>query len=179
MPDPHRLFCLFTFSFIRSPSLPAPAPAVSEGVGRGDVKGYRAAISEMETWHFLSLTPSLRSLFILSDIPRMRGRPRPGRGWKGREGEGESHPNLPTPPVDRYVSEWASFKTFWAGGKIGSENLPEHCGFIILHRLHRREGILRRRAIGHFVMHPPRIQISYPPLHWTLKDTLIGTADRP
>ena len=50
-------FVLFIhFSFIQSPSLPAAAPAVSEGVGRGDVKGYRAAISEMETWHFLPLS---------------------------------------------------------------------------------------------------------------------------
>ena len=44
VPNP-RLFCLSTFSFIR-------LHAVSVSVG--EVKGYRAAISEMETWHFFS-----------------------------------------------------------------------------------------------------------------------------
>ena len=80
VPNP-RLFCLFTFSFIR-PSSCSLAQSVSRS-SVGDAKGYRAAISEMETWHFLSLC----SLFILSDIPRMRGGRRP-EGEGSREGEG-------------------------------------------------------------------------------------------
>ena len=51
VPNP-RLFCLFTFSFIR-PSSCSLAQSVSRS-SVGDAKGYRAAISEMETWHFLS-----------------------------------------------------------------------------------------------------------------------------
>ena len=89
MPNP-RLFCLFTFSFIRpsSPRACSRPQAVSESVG--DAKGYRAAISEMETWHFLSLC----SLFILSDIPRMRGGRRGREAGKGKGDGGEKPPKV-------------------------------------------------------------------------------------
>ena len=70
----------------------------------------------------------------------------------GRKGKGEKAPKLAcmprrawAGPVDRHVSEWASFKNFLGRGKIGEENLLEHCGFIILDRLCRQEviGFLR------------------------------------
>ena len=64
--------------------------AVSEGgVGRGDVKGYRAAISEMETWHFLSLSP-----LTLYPVRYSTHEGTPGTGMEGKGGGRRKPPKL-------------------------------------------------------------------------------------
>ena len=101
--------------------------------------------------------------------------------------EGKSHQNLPTyrswpgptrpRPVDRHVSEWASFKNFLGRGKIGEENLLEHCGFIILDRLCRQEviGFLRLQGGSdirqfQFVAHSAEKGYLFHLIHSVLKD---------